>query len=259
MRTLSLGDEGVDVGVLQAATNRRARTRGLGTVEVDREVGPDTLRTVRAVARALGVEVGQADIIGKREQQVIRRPGLRTARELARARQWQRDRKKKQATAQRGPAAALREIRRYIGKTENPPGSNRGPWGLNEWIRHFLGMSSGVPWCGLTVGNALEKAGVAVTGRVAAVRYIYDDAGAGRYGFRRRVPIREGQPGDAVGLFGLSTHVGMIEKRVPGGFATVEGNTSSGNSGSQSNGGGCYRRIRPYSACVYVARPDWKD
>lgn len=161
------------------------------------------------------------------------------------------------ARAPKGPAAALAEAGKYIGKTEQPAGSNMAPWGLSAWIKHFLGLNYGVPWCGLFVGHCLETAGVAVTGRVAAVSYIYADAKAGANGFEKLVPITAGQPGDAVGLFGISTHVAMVKKRVPGGYLTREGNTSFSQSGSQSNGGACAERIRPYSDVVYVARPRW--
>lgn len=41
-------------------------------------------------------------------------------------------------------------------------------------------------------------------------------------------------------------HVGIVEAVFPefGSFHTIEGNTSPGNTGSQSNGGGIYRRTR---------------
>jgi len=42
-------------------------------------------------------------------------------------------------------------------------------------------------------------------------------------------------------------HVGIVEKVISGGVQTIEGNTSSGSSGSQSNGGGVYRRTRTSS------------
>lgn len=159
--------------------------------------------------------------------------------------------------AKHGPEAALNEARRYIGKTESPPGSNKAPWGLTDWIRHFLGISYGVAWCGIGVGHCLQAAGVRVTGRVASVYNNYVDAGNGVNGWLKRVGITEAQPGDVLGLFGLSTHTELVEKRVPGGYQTIGFNTSSGNSGSQSNGGGCFRRLRPYSDVVYVARPDY--
>ncbi len=156
-----------------------------------------------------------------------------------------------------GPAKALREARKYVGKTESPAGSNTAPWGLAAWTKRFLGLNYGVAWCGIYVGHCLEAAGVKLNGRVASVYFIYEDAGNGRNGWAKRVSIGEARPGDAIGLFGTSTHVGLIEKRVPGGFQTLEGNTSSGNSGSQANGGGCFRRVRPYSAVAYIARPNY--
>src|SRR5690606_31668374 len=42
-------------------------------------------------------------------------------------------------------------------------------------------------------------------------------------------------------------HVGIVEKVISSGVQTIEGNTSGGSSGSQSNGGGVYRRTRTSS------------
>ncbi len=155
-----------------------------------------------------------------------------------------------------GPAKALREARKYTGRTESPAGSNTAPWGLGAWIKELLGLNYGVAWCGVYVWRCLDVAGVkGLTGRVAAVRYIYEDAGAGRNGFEKRVPLSQARPGDVAILFGTSTHTGLLEKRVPGGWICREGNTSSGVSGSQSDGGGAFRRTRPNSAIVAVCRP----
>lgn len=76
--------------------------------------------------------------------------------------------------------------------------------------------------------------------------------------YRRRTgtgSVTAGQPGDLVGLFGEGTHVGMIVKRIAGGYENAEGNTGSGSAGSQSNGGMLARRQRPDSAVVYIVRP----
>lgn len=40
---------------------------------------------------------------------------------------------------------------------------------------------------------------------------------------------------------------------------TIEGNTSPGTSGSQSNGGGVYRRARSYDSIIGVARPYYTE
>lgn len=202
--------------------------------------------------------------------------GIVTDSEAERIHKWERHVQKAKAMiarrdAQLNPPAvdgqkALAFLRRYIGKTEQPPGSNRAPWGLTDWQTALGSWLVGQPWCGTACGTALKHAGVkGITSRVAGVVLILDDAMNSRNGFRHVVyrrstgqgAISSAQPGDLVGLFGESTHVGMFEKRVPGGIVCLEGNTSAGNSGSQSNGGGCFRRTRPSSAVAYVVRPDW--
>lgn len=74
-----------------------------------------------------------------------------------------------------------------------------------------------------------------------------------------------GEPGD-LALFDTpggdpAIHVGMVEKRVNATtYMTIEGNTSSGSSGSQSEGGGVYRRRRSTQGnfrIIGFARPPW--
>lgn len=51
-------------------------------------------------------------------------------------------------------------------------------------------------------------------------------------------------------------HVGLVEKvHANGTITTIEGNTSSGVRGSQADGGGVYRRVRPVSLVVVYAYP----
>jgi putative peptidoglycan binding protein len=53
-------------------------------------------------------------------------------------------------------------------------------------------------------------------------------------------------------------HTGLVLQRPSGGnVLAIEGNTSSGTSGSQSNGGGVFTRTRPASFFVCAARPEW--
>lgn len=55
-----------------------------------------------------------------------------------------------------------------------------------------------------------------------------------------------------------TNHVGILEKRLSSGnFQTIEGNTSAGTVGSQSNGGRVARRTRKQSQVRYVIRPRW--
>lgn len=56
---------------------------------------------------------------------------------------------------------------------------------------------------------------------------------------------------------GDADHVGVCVSRSGNTVYTVEGNTSSGNSGSQSNGDGVYKRSRPLSQIKKVWRPKY--
>jgi hypothetical protein len=263
MQTLKLGSTGPDVRALQAAINARAAARGLPAIDVDGEYGAETEAAAKRLARALGALEATIAKPGTSigEQRIIRWPTSRTPAQYARAAGRRR-------ATPAGAQAALRWARLWIGKTEQPPGSNKAPWGLTAWQQALGSWLIGQAWCGTFVGTALKHAGVnGVTARVAGVILILDDALNHRNGMRsvlyrrstRHGDVSFGRPGDLLGLFGERTHVGMIEKRIPGGYQTVEGNTSPGAGGSQSNGGGCFRRTRPDSAVVYIVRPAYPE
>lgn len=80
------------------------------------------------------------------------------------------------------------------------------------------------------------------------------------------IPPAMAQTGDVV-LFdwtgaGIADHTGIVEKNLGKSLQTIEGNTSDQNdhSGSQSNGGGVYRRIRPLDHTIRaVFRPAYPD
>jgi peptidoglycan hydrolase-like protein with peptidoglycan-binding domain len=267
MHVITPGSHGQAIRDLQIALNKRSRSRGLPLIKVDGDYGAETAKAVSRVARALGAL--EATIarpgISVGEQRMILWPLTRSPAQYARARGRA---KRAPVVTGRGPRAALAWASLWIGKTEEPPGSNRASWGLTSWQQDLGAWLVGQAWCGTFVGTALKRAGVAgITSRVAGVVLILEDARLGRNGFRSIVyrrstgqgSVTAGQPGDAIGLFGESTHVGLIERRVPGGWATIEGNTSSSSSGSQSNGGGCFRRTRPDSAVVYIVRPSYPE
>lgn len=56
---------------------------------------------------------------------------------------------------------------------------------------------------------------------------------------------------------GIIRHVGIVESVSPSAVVTIEGNTSSGDAGSQDNGGGVYRRTRGRSLIVGFGRPNY--
>lgn len=249
---LKQGARGGPVKVFQRALNKRRDARGLAPIVVDGILGRETWDAWEETYIALGGKPGTfAGGVTRalRRYTYVRFPGTRGALARRRAKAWAK-------THHAGPAAALKFGRRYLGKTESPAGSNTAPWGLGTWIRQLLGLHEGVYWCGVYVWACLRAAGVTgLTSRCASVSLTYDDALAGRNGWLKVVDDHDGQPGDAVGLFSRSTHIAVIERRVPGGYRTLEGNTSSGPGGSQNNGGGVYRRTRSYSDVAYVARP----
>jgi hypothetical protein len=155
--------------------------------------------------------------------------------------------------------AALELARTFIGTTESPAGSNCTPFG------RAYGMD-GQPWCAMFTTYCYEHGSQGgspsfVEGsRYAYVPYIVGDAQAHRYGLAvTSSPVA----GDLVCYDwdgGDYDHVGLFESGTGSSWQAVEGNTSPDNNGSQSNGGGVYRRSRSTSdahrvAFVRVAEP----
>lgn len=174
------------------------------------------------------------------------------------------------ALTSRGRAMRWLTDHRYI--TEQPYGSN---WdnrkdGIQAAIRR-CGFTFPVPWCGVWAYNALRAAGVkGISSRQASVGLIEDDARAKRGPFRGWVTPstrdwhKKALRGDLVVLFGYGKHVEVLRStawtyRKVGLIRCEGGNTSSGNSGSQDNGGGSYprfRRIRDVRGFALVDFPD---
>jgi hypothetical protein len=185
--------------------------------------------------------------------------GVITHAEAARIHKWERlvadaernvGRRRRQI-ANRQPTARRRAIAHaasFAGKVrESPPGSNSGGI-ITVWCARF-GFGR-VPWCGIFCANVLLYAGVkGITSRLAACIFIEDDARAGRapFGGWTRDPSSV-RAGDLVLLFGRGVHVELVDRVAGGVVHTIGGNTSAGTGGSQSNGGGVYRRARPLSA-----------
>ena len=118
--------------------------------------------------------------------------------------------------------------------------------------------NSGVPYCCMFVWWVLDQAGMTVPGMptasCTALRNACASAGL-------IVPKMSAQPGDIV-IFdwpgsrdGANDHVGFVELNKGNYIQTIEGNTSSGASGSQGNGGVVARRTRDWSVVQDVIRP----
>jgi hypothetical protein len=140
------------------------------------------------------------------------------------------------------------------GITEQPAGSNSDHRkdGIRAWQLACAAGASyliGQPWCGVRCHDVLKHAGVAGLGSyLASVALIEDYAKTQRGCFRGwTTDHRQVLRGDLVVLFGRGVHVEIVREVRHGYLITEGGNTSSGASGSQDNGGGCFRRTRAFA------------
>lgn len=254
------GDRGPQIPPLKRAMNRRRDARGLPPIAVSDTLGTPSWEAWHETYIALGGKPGTFAggwTRALRRYRYVRFPGTRGSLARKRAREWRASRGKTGIVAGRAFA------RRYLGKKENPAGSNKGDWGLTDWNAALA--YAGAPWCGVFVGKILQAAGVqGINSRVASVYNILMDGIAGRNGFRSCVFRRSTghgstanvRAGDVVGLYGESTHVEWVDEVTKGGVWTYGGNTSAG-AGSVSNGGQVARNFRPWSAIVYAVRPNY--
>lgn len=128
-------------------------------------------------------------------------------------------------------------------------------YGRDYGARHgaYFG-ASGVPYCDMFVTWCLRQVGVTnfdsayVPGRINTARangWLVSWANA--------------RPGDLVCFDwdgdGEADHIGIAEYFYDWSVQTIEGNTSSDAAGSQSNGGGVYRRVRSRSDVAAIIRP----
>lgn len=151
---------------------------------------------------------------------------------------------------------AVRWALEQVGTTENPPGSNSGPK-ITGWQRAGWG-SPGLSWCQYFASAVAVHGGCPqiTTGYTV---YVME----GRFRSQGFVPIKisEARRGDMIFFKfpGVSSdpcdHVGIkLDAR-----RTVEGNTSSDSTGSQSNGGGVFVRDDHMQYAVRAVRVPYKN
>lgn len=145
---------------------------------------------------------------------------------------------------------ALKLAAKYIGVSERPPGSNRGPL-IDRWNQDACGMTA-VFWCCSFVHGMFKEAGFNLPGGASVGNVL---AAAKTAGWVVSRPRR----GDLAcfefneGTYAYDDHIGLVERVLAlrwkdgtftGWITTIEGNTSAdGKTGSQSNGG-CVARKR---------------
>lgn len=245
-RTLTLTSpmmRGADVERAQSIL----RAAGYFVGEIDGVFGEITGRACMAAKNDLGyANKNIKPSYGKSLEGFLTGEKKRTPAMIVRARQ----RRKKLDIG----ARALEIAKQYVGVKENPPGSNRVMF--SEWY----GMIG--PWCAMFVTYCFVKAGSKAFergARWAYCPYLLNDSRANRNGVTavsRAIVV----PGDVV-LFswkqdGVANHVGIVAGNIDsaGNFATVEGNSSPTNAGSQSNGGMVVERVRNVSQVIGFVR-----
>ena len=120
------------------------------------------------------------------------------------------------------------------------------------------------PWCAMFVSGCFDDAGlVHLVAASTKKGFASCDAGAQWFAKNKRiVPIGQAQAGDVV-FFNFdktptdTEHVGIVISNDGKNLITYEGNTSGDTKGSQANGDGVFKKKRPYSLVMSVARPDW--
>lgn len=146
-------------------------------------------------------------------------------------------------------AQVLSVAQSQIGYKEGSNNSNKygAAYGLNNasWCMIF------VWWCFKQAGaESLIKKSASCTQEYNAMK-------------AQAVSRNSLKPGDIVFFdwdgSGDCDHVGIVEAVGSTQVTTIEGNTSSGNSGSQSNGDGVYRRYRKITQVAKAIRPKYEN
>ena len=155
-------------------------------------------------------------------------------------------------------SSVLSVARREIGysRWDDPQaGTKYGRWFAQKTGEPYYG-ESGVPYCAMFVSWVFDQAGATCAGLPGAYCPTMLSAASSRV-----VAIRSAQPGDIVyfdwGNDRVPDHVGIIEQNNGSYITTIEGNTSSGSSGSQGNGGVVARRTRSWNVVRAIVRPNY--
>lgn len=151
----------------------------------------------------------------------------------------------------------------YYAPDDPNPGSEAGRyWAARTGQQWLSGPSDSVWWCMLFVSMCLDECGQidAIGGFSFNTDYTVNQVR--KHPDAYFVSVYDARPGDVV-IYnwdgGGTDHVGFVEKNLGGGtLQTIEGNTSSGDYGSQSAGNGVWRRVRNHSI-AYVIRPAYSD
>lgn len=140
-----------------------------------------------------------------------------------------------------------------IGVKESPANSNKVKY--NTWYYGKEVQGSAYPWCMVFVQWVYKQAGVSLPTKTASCGALMNAAKS------NKMWVTSGfQPGDLViynfhGANVQTDHCGIIESVQDSYVTAIEGNTSSDEAGSQSNGGMVCRKKRNKSLVIGACRP----
>lgn len=141
-------------------------------------------------------------------------------------------------------------------------GTKYGRYYANQLGKGAYFATSGVPYCAMFVTWVFDRAGILSAIPGGAFAYVPYGINAARNA-GRLISKTSAQAGDIICFDwdgdGVADHVGIVEANRGSYVQTIEGNTSSGAGGSQSNGGGVYRRARAWSDVCAAIRPAYDN
>jgi murein DD-endopeptidase MepM/ murein hydrolase activator NlpD len=179
-------------------------------------------------------------------------------------------------------AAAPLDLHPFIGKSGVTPGTPEAVLALAKFFvdkkyiegankdtifGRYVGLNY-APWCASFVSYIFNKSGSANVVKNTQTSKGYVGCTAGINGLKKKgfeiVKVTEALPGDII-FFDWERdkdpdHTGIVLKTNPKKktITCYEGNTTNGMSGSQSNGGGVFKRDRRYDQVHVVIRPKYK-
>ena len=137
-----------------------------------------------------------------------------------------------------------------LGVKESPANSNHIKF--NTWYYGREVSGSAYPWCMVFVQWCFAQAGMKLPYTTASCSALLN-------WYKKNRPesvVKTPAPGDIV-IYNFG-HTGIVEFVSGGSITAIEGNTSPGTAGSQSNGGMVCRRLRNVSTVTAFIRPDYE-
>lgn len=134
-----------------------------------------------------------------------------------------------------------------LGTTEFPANSNKVKYNTWYWGKKVGGKD--YPWCMAFVQWCFSQAGYKLPHKTASCSELL--SWYRKYQPERVVSVPK--PRDII-IYNFG-HTGIVESVASGTITAIEGNTSAGDAGSQSNGGGVFRRVRSKSLVTAYIRP----